>query len=233
MIKGFIFDYGGTLDTAGCHWGKVIWRAYTKYGVPVTESQFRSAYVYAERTLGKKPIIEPHFTFRKTLSVKLDIEMEYLSVNGFWNAGQTEIKQKHDDILDDIYNNVRRTTAYSRDVLIKIGEHYPMVLVSNFYGNLNTVLEEFGLDGLFRDVIESAKVGVRKPDLRIFSLGVKALGLSPESVMVVGDSFTKDIIPASEIGCKTAWLEGEGWTEEDFDRQLPDMVIADISMLVG
>ena len=23
-IKGFIFDYGGTLDTRGNHWGKVL-----------------------------------------------------------------------------------------------------------------------------------------------------------------------------------------------------------------
>lgn len=24
MTKGYIFDYGGTLDTAGRHWGKVL-----------------------------------------------------------------------------------------------------------------------------------------------------------------------------------------------------------------
>ena len=23
-IKGYLLDYGGTLDTAGCHWGKFI-----------------------------------------------------------------------------------------------------------------------------------------------------------------------------------------------------------------
>ena len=43
MIRGYIFDYGGTLDTHGCHWGKVIWHAYQRCGVPVTEAQFREA----------------------------------------------------------------------------------------------------------------------------------------------------------------------------------------------
>lgn len=23
-----LFDFGGTLDTAGCHWGKFLWYAY-------------------------------------------------------------------------------------------------------------------------------------------------------------------------------------------------------------
>jgi len=232
MIKGYIFDYGGTLDTAGCHWGKVLWHAYTGHRVPVTEQQFRDAYVYAERRLAEKKLIGDSFTFRKTLSVKLDTEMEYLAEKGFWNPEEAELRQKHDDILDDIYEEVRRTTAYSRGVLARIKERCPMVLVSNFYGNLTTVLHEFGLEGLFDDVIESAKAGVRKPDRRMFLLGASALKLVPEEVMAVGDSFTKDIVPASEAGCKTAWLRGEGWTDEEFDEQLPDMIITDISRLV-
>ena len=51
MLKGYIFDYGGTLDTGGQHWGKVIWHAYERQQVPVSEEAFRDAYVHAERTL--------------------------------------------------------------------------------------------------------------------------------------------------------------------------------------
>ena len=36
-----LFDFGGTLDTAGCHWGKFLWYAYKRNGIPVTEEQFR------------------------------------------------------------------------------------------------------------------------------------------------------------------------------------------------
>ena len=43
MSKGYIFDYGGTLDTGGCHWGKAIWHAYERQNVPVEEEQFREA----------------------------------------------------------------------------------------------------------------------------------------------------------------------------------------------
>ena len=43
MIKGYLFDFGGTLDTAGCHWGQMLWHAYQRQQVPVTEEQFREA----------------------------------------------------------------------------------------------------------------------------------------------------------------------------------------------
>lgn len=76
MIKGYIFDYGATLDTAGCHWGQMLRHAYQRQQVPVTEQQFRDAYVYGERTLGNSPIIQPDYTFYKTLQVKIRLEME-------------------------------------------------------------------------------------------------------------------------------------------------------------
>ena len=81
MLKGYIFDYGGTLDTGGQHWGKVIWHAYEHLQVPVSEADFRDAYVHAERTLGKNPIIQPDFTFYKTLETKIRLQLEYLQQN--------------------------------------------------------------------------------------------------------------------------------------------------------
>jgi putative hydrolase of the HAD superfamily len=89
------------------------------------------------------------------------------------------------------------------------------MLVSNFYGNVESVLRDMDIRQYFQGVIESAVVGVRKPDARIFMLGVVALGLKPEEVLVVGDSFRKDIEPSLSIGCKVAWLKGKGWTAEE------------------
>ena len=205
MTAGYIFDYGGTLDTGGQHWGQVLWHAYERHRVPVSEAQFREAYVYAERTLGRNPIIRPDFTFRQTLETKLRLQLEYLGI------GNEKFRQT---ILDDLYERTKAMTAQSREVLLQLKElGLPMVLVSNFYGNIHTVLHEFGFDGLFLKVIESAVVGIRKPDPRIFLLGVEALGLKPEEVTVVGDSLDKDIIPAHEVGCQTIWLRGEGWND--------------------
>lgn len=232
MIAGYIFDYGGTIDTRGCHWGKKIWHAYEDAGIPVTEESFRDAYVYAERTLGKNPIIKPTFTFKQTLDTKLHLQMDYLSTHHlFSKIVHTEEVAK--TLLHILYQDVCKTVEESREVLSILANKYPLALVSNFYGNIEVVLQEFSLAHLFGHVIESAVVGVRKPDPRIFSLGVESLGMKPEEVVVVGDSYTKDILPARSAGCKTIWIKGEGWTDETYDETIPDRVIQSLRDLVA
>lgn len=228
-MKGFIFDYGGTIDTQGCHWGKMIWHAYERAKVPVTEEDFRTAYKYAERTLGTTPIIQPDYTFRQTLDMKLRIELEFIEDNfGVKNAVLTYGTK----ILDDLYERTKATTAKSHNVLNQLQQEYPLALVSNFYGNINVVLREFNLDGLFKHVIESAVVGVRKPDPRIFLMGVEALGFEASDVVVVGDSYTKDILPAHSIGCKTVMIEGDPWTTETCDDTVIDYKIDNLNELL-
>lgn len=217
----YIFDYGGTLDTGGQHWGKVLWHAWQQVGVPVDEARFRDAYVHAERVMGRTPVICPGDSFRQTLDVKLRIEMEH--------AGCLSYKDK---VLEVVYEQTYRHTAHSVEVLKQLATYSRLALVSNFYGNIHTVLREFGFDGLFQNVIESAVVGVRKPDPRIFLLGVKALGLKPGEVTVVGDSMEKDIMPAREAGCQTIWLRGEQWTDMSVDETLPDRIISDLNELL-
>ena len=232
MIKGYIFDFGGTLDTAGCHWGQMLWHAYQRQQIPVSEEQFREAYVYAERTLGRTPIIQSDYSFHKTLEVKIRIEMEYLCTSVAWQADEAEFTRGHKAVLEDVYSKVVEVTSHSREVLSQLAASYPMVLVSNFYGNISHVLEEFHLAEFFKDIVESAVVGVRKPDHRIFLLGVEALGLKPEECIVVGDSFYKDIEPAKKAGCQAVWFKGEGWTEQQYDETLPDKIITDLNQLL-
>ena len=227
MLKGYIFDYGGTLDTGGQHWGKVIWHAYEHLQVPVSETDFRDAYVHAERTLGKNPIIQPDFTFYKTLETKIRLQLEYLQTSYI-----TPLTSYILPLTSHLYEATVAETSKSREVLLSLKKQYPMVLVSNFYGNIATVLKEFKLDGIFDTIIESAVVGVRKPDPRIFTLGVEALGMQPDEVVVVGDSMDKDIIPASKAGCHTVWFKGEGWTNDPVDESPAGKVITDLTQLL-
>lgn len=228
MTKGLIFDYGGTLDTCGCHWGMVLWHAYERNAVPVSEELFRKAYVYGERTLATNRIIMPSSTFRDTLSEKIHLQLEWLEDNG----GLMNAQAYHGAILDNAYSLAKNTTEESVRVLRILAQSHPIVLVSNFYGNIQTVLREFSFDGIFKAVIESAVVGIRKPDARIFSLGVERLALSPEDVTVVGDSYTKDIVPAHSIGCSTVWIRGEGWTEEKIENPVADEIISNLTELI-
>ena len=231
--KGLIFDYGGTIDTNGCHWAMRLWHGYQRHDMPVTLEQFRAAYVEAERTLARTPIIQSDYTFRKTLAAKLRIQFDYLLDKGILTNSNFSLASKKSLILEDLYNLTTEDVHNAREVLLKLKEKYPLVLVSNFYGNLNVVLAEFGLDGVFDSVIESAVVGVRKPDPEIFKMGLKALGLQPNDVVLVGDSLDKDILPAHQLGIQTVWLRGEQWSEPTSGTDIPNKTIKDIKELIN
>lgn len=197
MIKGILIDFGGTIDSDGIHWFDQFRDAYALVS-DIPEPLLWDAYVHTERTLGRNPIIGPNYTFCKTLQTKIALQTEYLQQHGITVTAQ-------DTILDTCYNKVvKHISTVSKPVLERI--KLPMVLVTNFYGNMHTVLAEFGLDHLFKDVIESSVVGVRKPDPEIFRLGVKALGLEPQETVMIGDNYEKDIVPANSIGCHTILL---------------------------
>lgn len=230
-IKSLIFDYGGTLDTAARHWAHVLWEGYEKIGVPVAEADFRSAYVVGERTLAKQPLIEADDNFRILLGKKVAIEMRALTEAGVWTPTEAERTEAAEAVADYCYAYARRTVAHSREVLARLRPHYDMVLVSNFYGNINAILKDFDLP-FFSHVVESAVVGVRKPDPAIYRLGVEATGRPASEVLVVGDSYDKDIVPAHAVGCATAWLKGEGWTANEPDDTLADCVITNLDDLL-
>lgn len=211
MIKGIIFDYGGTLDTGGDHWSHVIRDGWNKAGVVADDALFREAYVYAERELERTLHILPHHNFGDLLLIKMQIELGYLAGTGNFPPAQVDEKAK--EIAAYCYSVAKANVEKSKRVLDQLAKQYPLVLVSNFYGNIETVLADFGILGCFKKVVESAKVGVRKPDSAIFELGVKALGLKPEEVLVVGDSIKNDIDPARKIGCHTLLIEGKGWDD--------------------
>ena len=211
MIKGIIFDYGGTLDSRGVHWSEVLWQGYCQAGVPIDKESFRNAYVEGERALARERIILPQDNYHTLLMKKVKIEISYLPERPDIETLNRWVKE----IAAFCDNAARGCIEEARPLLEQLHERYPMMLVSNFYGNIDEVLRAYDIRHLFKGIIESAVVGVRKPNPTLFKLGVDALELEPNEVLVVGDSLRKDIEPAEKLGCHVLWLKGKGWTEEE------------------
>lgn len=202
-IKAIIFDYGGTLDTGGAHWSDVIYGAWRSAGLDISREDFNDAYVSAERRLGRGDIIGPGFTFADTLDVKIALQFDRLASRRLLPDGADCLAAEITGICHSIaLNHINRAAP----LLQRLAGRFPLALVSNFYSNLTAVLRDFGIRDCFRSVIESAVIGIRKPDSRLFTIAASALGVSAADCLVVGDSLDKDIIPAAAVGCKTALL---------------------------
>ena len=228
-------------------------------GVSIHKQAFRDAYVYGERALAVNPIVTPDFHFEDILREKLILELNFLagkklletgkddsekqaklgnpgkdsnasSESLFLSLSDSEIHQIAVDMARYINAKTLALLKENKQVLEHLKQNgYPMVLVSNFYGNINQVSKDAGIDGYFEDVIESAVVGVRKPNPAIFALGVCALDLPASQVLVVGDTYGKDIIPAHKLGCHTLWIKGLQWEEKKVDESIPDGIIRKLS----
>lgn len=234
-MKGLILDYGATIDSNGKHWSEVLWEGYCQVSLPITKDQFREAYIYAERYVSFNPVVQPTDNFFELMQTRIGIQIDYLLQQGHLNEDimQTTLRlfsEGEVPIVDDVhdlaqhfvdiiagycYDYARRCTLDAIPYIEKLSEKYDLALVSNFYGNLSAVLQDFGLGRCFRIVIDSSEVGIRKPDPQIFQLAIDKLNLKPEEITVIGDSYSKDILPALELGCKAIWIKGTSWNKAD------------------
>jgi putative hydrolase of the HAD superfamily len=75
-----------------------------------------------------------------------------------------------------------------------------LAVVSNADGRVEAQLARTGLHRYFATVIDSAVVGVEKPDPAIFRLALARTGLEPAEVRFVGDIYSVDVAGARAAG---------------------------------
>ncbi len=206
MKKALLFDYGGTLDTNGIHWSEFFWNVYKYFELPISKRDFKKAFVYSERKIPS--LIKTDFGLEKTYKTQLHYQFEYLEnknlLSGFAFA---IINDMCKFCISKVLNNIETT----KSILSTLKEKYKLGLISNYYGNVETVLEETDLIKYFNVIADSAIVGFRKPDKKIFELAFDKLKVEPKNITVIGDSYKNDITPAKELGCSTIWINVAGW----------------------
>ena len=73
-------------------------------------------------------------------------------------------------------------------------------VLSNSEGSIASLLKEVGLASYFEVIIDSAVVGIAKPDPRVFALAARALRLQAREVVYVGDIPDVDVVGAQRAG---------------------------------
>ena len=127
-------------------------------------------------------------------------------------------------VLSFVKNNIENNIP----VLNQLKQTYQLAMVTNYYGNVETVLKELNLIEQFSVIIESQKRGVRKPNPEIFQIALEEMSLPSEEVLVVGDSYKNDILPAQFCGCKTLWINPEKKKNNEIInriKEVPDLII--------
>ncbi|PIW99413.1 MAG: hypothetical protein COZ80_05535 [Ignavibacteria bacterium CG_4_8_14_3_um_filter_37_9] len=208
MIKNILFDFGGTLDTNGIHWSEKFWEVYKEFNVPLLKSDFEAAFVSSNIKI--KELIDTNDDLKSTLRKEVECQFDFLLQNEFLeNAGTNHLIE---EIVEKCVHDAKSEIIKSRKLLNTLRKNYKIGIVSNYHGNLKTVLRSEGLDEV--DVIIDSEVEqIFKPDPKIFQLAIKRLQAKPSETVVIGDSYSRDIDPAKKLGCTTVWLDVKSYTK--------------------
>jgi len=190
-----LFDFGGTLDAAGVPWKERIFHLYREEGVDVTAERFAPLFYRADDALVG--------TIPATLSFRDTVHRLVAGVSaGLGVTDATVTVRVATQFVEDALEAVGASTL----VLARLARRHRLGLVSNFYGNLDTVCADVGLSGLFAVIVDSARVGCSKPDPRIFQRALDDVGVAPGDATFVGDSPTRDMAGARGVGMRHVWL---------------------------
>jgi len=216
MISCILFDFGGTLDSDGGHWLDRTFLVYAQIGLgKIDKSLIKQAFYWADEQALRDPGMRT--------SPYRDMMRRHLG----WQFQKLGLKDpvKETEAVTSFVRSAERVLHRNRKTLETLRHaDYRMGVVSNSYGNMETLCREFGYNALMNVIIDSAVEGVSKPDPKIYALALERLKAPAHQVLMVGDNFDRDILPAKALGMKTAWLTG------DQKRECPDPSKVDIRL---
>jgi HAD superfamily hydrolase (TIGR01549 family) len=85
-----------------------------------------------------------------------------------------------------------------------------MAVVSNSNGTVRGLLERLGFLALFEEVLDSAVVGIEKPDPRIFQMALERLGARADGALYVGDIYHVDVVGSRAAGIRVVLVDEAG-----------------------
>jgi FMN phosphatase YigB (HAD superfamily) len=223
-VQGVLFDLGGTLDGDGEHW---LNRFQVLYGEHLPQIDFpalKSAFYEAEAACLREPEVAS-LDLPGLIAFHVSRQLTALGI-----ASSQTAQALSRAFLDSCRRCLRQNAA----ILARLARRYRLGVITNFYGSAARLLAEEGLADYLTAVVDSAAVGLRKPDPAIFQAALRELDLTPEQAAYVGDSYGQDIRPAKQAGLITVWLRNDAMAAPlppDFDPSLADFQIQTLTEL--
>ena len=196
--KSVLLDFGGTLDADGLSWKERFFRLWREAGVVSAREEFDPVFYAADDSLVGS--IPRALSFADTVGRLTGLVAAALQVRD----GRITARVA-DRFLEDAEGHLRRNAP----LLARLGRRYRLGLVSNFYGNLETVCHNTAIQPFFGVIVDSVQAGLTKPDPRIFLRALDELGVAPVDATFVGDSAARDMAGARALGMRHIWLIGD------------------------
>jgi len=219
--RAILFDAGNTLVFAD----RIrMAQIYATAGVGWEVERFVSAELTAREELARR-VSEGHVGTEPHLW--RDYFITIFSLSGVPEEAMDQVGSllREEHARDHLWTHVEEGTGDALEALA--GQGYRLAVISNADGRMEDVLIRAGLRDLVEFVIDSDRVGMEKPDPRIFQEGARRLGLPPQDCLYVGDLYPVDVVGAWGADMSAILLDPAGRLQFPVDRvravrDLPD-----------
>jgi putative hydrolase of the HAD superfamily len=202
--KAILFDAGNTLVFAD---RERIFEIYRGAGVEPDEARFIRAELDARAELARTVMegatgTEAHVWERYFISL---FRGSGVPDDRLQPVGR-KLQEAH--AASHLWTLVEPGTAEALEALLDAGHR--LGVISNADGRVEAVLEAVGLRRHLEFVVDSALVGVEKPDPRIFEEGLRRMAIPAEECLYVGDLYPVDVLGAQRVGMQALLLDPAG-----------------------
>ena len=201
-FQGVFFDAGDTLITADPPLREVALTLATQLFPELAPPRLLSALAaaraffsqyYLNYSSQERLLADMAQAMRTAVRETADVDIDFLP---FVNQVRDAIRYRP---FPDVLPTLRSLRRWGKTLAV----------VSNWDPALPALLAEVGLAEFFAFILPSAEIGVEKPDGRIFSLALQRLGLEPQEVVHIGDSYEADVVGARAVGITPILLDRE------------------------
>ena len=204
-IKHIFFDLDHTLWDFETNSNRTFSFIFEKNGLEVQFDKFIEVY---------QPINHRYWKlFRENKVTKADLR--YGRLNEAFDAINFEISDEMIHLLSVDYityladHNVLFDNAIP--VLEYLKDKYKMHIITNGFEEVqHRKLRNSNLLPYFDQIITSEKVGVKKPNPKIFEYAMNVTGAGAQESMMIGDNFEADILGAMNVGMQVIFCKFNG-----------------------
>lgn len=191
-IRNIVFDLGGVLFNIDYH---ATIEAFKKLGMNDFDSFFTQALQSQLFDRLERGEVLPE-GFRHELRQLSGLLLHDDQIDQAWNAMLLDFPLHHLRLLEGA------KTHYRLFLLSNTNEiHYPV-----FQDYMMKAIGSNGLDHFFEKTYLSHKIGMRKPELRIFEHVLNENGLAPAETLFIDDTFGH-VEGARRAGIRSVWLD--------------------------
>lgn len=203
-VRTVLLDAGGVLVRPNF---ERVAEALRAQGVDADAASLRKAEALSKRELDRPGTIQ-RSTDEERAWVYFDLLLAHAGIerSSGTDAALLELKTHHDreNLWDEVLEGVPEALAAMEQADLRLS------VVSNANGTVVRLFERLGFSRFFEEVLDSADVGVEKPDPRIFQMALERTGAKVDETLFVGDIYHVDVVGGRAAGLRVVLVDEGG-----------------------